>query len=54
MVKVALLFQEISDLVKKTRKKAIDSINSELVLLNWHIGELLKTEFIKSNHADYG
>lgn len=48
------LFQEIKTLINEARKQVASVVNQELVLLNWNIGKLIKTEIIKSPRADYG
>jgi hypothetical protein len=48
------LFEEISDLIKEARQKAQVKVNSELVILYWNIGRVIKREILKNRRADYG
>ncbi len=40
--------------VTNTKQKIVSKANSELVLLNWNIGYLIKTEILKHERSEYG
>lgn len=48
------LFSRIVDLIEQSRKRVAATINSEMVLLYWNIGKIIKEEIIKSERAEYG
>jgi predicted nuclease of restriction endonuclease-like (RecB) superfamily len=41
-------------LIKEARQKAHVKVNSELVILYWNIGRVIKREILKNRRADYG
>ena len=48
------IFDEVSGLIEKARKKVAITINHEMVFLYWNIGRTIKEEIIKSKRAKYG
>lgn len=48
------LFSRIVDLIEQSRKRVAATFNSEMVLLYWNIGKIIKEEIIKSERAEYG
>lgn len=48
------LFDKISVLIERARKKIAATINQEMVILYWNIGKTIKKEIIKSDRAEYG
>lgn len=48
------LFKEISSLIEKAKKNVISTINREMVVLYWSVGNIISTDITKSNRADYG
>jgi len=48
------IFEKISGLIERARKKVATAINQEMVLLYWNVGKTIKEEIIKSKRAEYG
>lgn len=48
------LFKEISSLIEKAKKNVISTINREMVILYWSVGNLINTDIIRNSRADYG
>ncbi len=49
-----VLFDEIRSLVEQTRSRVASTVNSALVLMNWHIGKRISDEVLKNKRAEYG
>ena len=49
-----LLLPNIKSLIAKTKESVITKANSELVLLNWHIGKLIKSQILMNERSEYG
>ena len=47
-------FKQISDIIVEARNRAEIAINSELVLLYWNIGKVIKTEILIGDKPEYG
>lgn len=48
------LFKDIKSLIEKTKVQVAYNINSNLVILNWHIGKRIQEEILKNKRAEYG
>lgn len=48
------LFDDISQFITQAKQHVAISINSSLVLLNWHIGRRIDKEILLQKRADYG
>lgn len=48
------LIGEIRLLIEQTRSNVAQTVNSALVLLNWHIGKRINDEILKNKRAEYG
>jgi len=48
------LLSEISQLIEESRKRVLQTVNSELALLNWNIGRVVKTAVLSNERAEYG
>ncbi len=48
------ILKQVSTLIEGARNKAAASINKEMVLLYWHVGNLIKTSILHNQRADYG
>ncbi len=48
------LLGEIRLLIEQTRLHVAQSVNSALVLMNWHIGKRINDEILKNKRAEYG
>ena len=49
-----VLFDEIRSLIEQTRLRVASTVNSALVLMNWHIGKRIGDEVLKNKRAEYG
>ena len=49
-----MLFDEIRSLIEQTRSRVASTVNSALVLMNWHIGKRIGDEVLKNKRAEYG
>ncbi len=49
-----VLFDEIRSLIEQTRSRVASTVNSALVLMNWHIGKRINDEILKNKRAEYG
>lgn len=48
------LIGEIRSLIEQTRLNVAQTVNSALVLMNWHIGKRINDEILKNKRAEYG
>jgi len=46
--------KQITDIIKKARNKVEVAVNSELVLLYWNVGKVIKTQILEDNKPEYG
>ncbi len=49
-----VLFDEIRGLIEQTRARVASTVNSALVLMNWHIGKRINDEILQNKRAEYG
>ncbi|MBX3288666.1 MAG: DUF1016 family protein [Acidobacteria bacterium] len=49
-----VLFDEIRSLIEETRSRVASTVNSALVLMNWHIGKRINDEILQNKRAEYG
>lgn len=48
------IYNEILNLVKTSKHNLYTAVNTELVMLYWNIGKIIKEEIIKLDRAEYG
>jgi predicted nuclease of restriction endonuclease-like (RecB) superfamily len=48
------LYSEISSLIDRAKLTIQQTVNSKLTLLNWEIGNVIKTEILKNSRGEYG
>ena len=48
------LFSDISELIERTRQRVSVTVNTELVVLYWHIGKRVREEVLGGERAPYG
>lgn len=48
------LYKEIIKAIDNSKKSVVTAVNSEMVVLYWNIGKIIKTEILKSEKAEYG
>lgn len=46
--------KQITDIIKNARNKVETTVNSELVILYWNIGRIIKTQILGDNKPEYG
>ena len=47
-------FNQIADIISKAKSNAEVAINSELVILYWNIGKVIKEQILDGNKPEYG
>jgi len=47
-------FKEISAIIAQARANAEIAVNSELVMLYWNVGKVIKTQILEGNKPEYG
>ena len=48
------LLSQIRTLIEAGRSRAAQAVNTELVLLHWHIGDRIRREILREERAEYG
>ncbi|MEI8295350.1 MAG: DUF1016 N-terminal domain-containing protein [Alphaproteobacteria bacterium] len=48
------LFASIKGLIEKAKDNIVSRANAELVLLNWSIGKLIKSQILMDQRSEYG
>ncbi|NRT63554.1 hypothetical protein B0P06_000172 [Clostridium saccharoperbutylacetonicum] len=51
---IKLLYKEIVNVIDNSKKNVVMAVNSEMVILYWNIGKIIKTEILQSEKAEYG
>ena len=51
---IKFLYKEITNAIDYSKRNVVTAINSEMVVLYWNIGKILKTEILQSEKAEYG
>lgn len=46
--------KQITDIIKNARTKVETTVNSELIILYWNIGRIIKTQILGDNKPEYG
>ena len=46
--------KQITDIIKNARNKVETTVNSELVILYWNVGKIIKTQILGDNKPEYG
>lgn len=46
--------KQITDIIKNARNKVETTVNSELVILYWNVGKIIKTQILDDNKPEYG
>ena len=50
----ATLMNDLRQIIEQARHRAASTVNSELTLMNWHIGERINRDVLKNRRAEYG
>ena len=48
------LFKDVCQIIEASRQRVAISVNSELTLMYWHIGERINKEVLHDQRAEYG
>ena len=48
------IFEKVSVLIEKAREKIAYTINEQMIILYWNIGEIIKKNIMKKDRAEYG
>lgn len=48
------LLKDVCQIIESARQRAAVSINSELTLMYWHIGERINRDVLEEKRAEYG
>lgn len=48
------LYNDVSRMIDETKRRVAIQVNTELVLLNWNIGDRIKKEILKNQKPEYG
>ena len=48
------LFKDVCQIIVASRQRVAISVNSELTLMYWHIGERINKEVLHDQRAEYG
>ena len=54
MLETTTLLEEIRSLIESARRRTATAINTEMVMLYWHIGERIRRDTLGQERADYG
>ena len=49
-----VLLSELRSLIEQTRSNVAQTVNSALVLMNWHIGKRINDKILRNKRAEYG
>ena len=50
----AVLLGELRSLIEQTRSNVAQTVNSALVIMNWHIGKRINDQILRNKRAEYG
>jgi predicted nuclease of restriction endonuclease-like (RecB) superfamily len=51
---IKFLYKEITKAIGDSKRNVVMAVNSEMVILYWNIGKIIKTEILQSGKAEYG
>ncbi|HEY8890766.1 MAG TPA: PDDEXK nuclease domain-containing protein [Clostridium sp.] len=51
---IKFLYKEITKAIGDSKSNVVKAVNSEMVILYWNIGKIIKTEILQSVKAEYG
>ena len=51
---ISFLYKEIVKVIDNSKRNVVSAVNSEMVVLYWNIGKIIKTEILQSEKAEYG
>ena len=49
-----LLYSDVCLLIENTKKRIAISVNAEICLMHWHIGNRIKEDVLYNKRAEYG
>ena len=53
-INVDKLYNDVADLIESAKVKVVSHVNTEFVILNWNIGNRIRTELLNNKKLDYG
>jgi hypothetical protein len=48
------VYKEITLAINNSKNKVVSAINSQMIILYWTIGKIIKIEILKDEKAEYG
>lgn len=48
------LFQELSEIIERGKKKLTSQVNSTITMVYWYVGKRINDEVLKNERAEYG
>lgn len=51
---INFLYKEIVKVIDNSKRNVVIAVNSEMVVLYWNIGKIIKTEILQNEKAEYG
>ena len=51
---IKFLYKEIVKAIDNSKRNVVKAVNSEMVVLYWNIGRIIKTEILQNEKAEYG
>lgn len=51
---IKIIYREILKTIESSKKNLVIAVNSEMIVLYWNVGKIIKTEILKYDKAEYG
>jgi len=51
---IKFLYKEITKAIDNSKRNVVTAVNSEMVVLYWNIGKIIKTQILQDEKAEYG
>lgn len=48
------IYEEITLVIKDSKNKVASAVNSEMIILYWNVGKIIKTQILNDERAEYG
>ena len=53
-INIDMLYNDVSNMIEKAKEQVAMHVNTELVILNWNIGNRIKVELLDNKKPEYG
>ena len=53
-INIDILYNDVSNMIEKAKEQVAIHVNTELVMLNWNIGNRIKVELLDNKKPEYG